>query len=128
MMRRPPSSTLFPYPTLFGPRGWRLKMVLAAVDVVHRQRARRARIAGRGVGKPAGFGHRGVLAHRGGDRRVVVRAGDGDRNVFRTRGAEIIRNRIRSEEHTAELQTLKHLVWRFPPQKRDRVESVGAIG
>src|SRR5205085_1579406 len=59
-----------------GQGGGRLEMVLAAVDVVHREGARGAGIAGGGVGNAAGLGHRGVLARRDGDGGVVVGTGD----------------------------------------------------
>ena len=56
-------------------------MVLAAVDVVDRQLCPRRSGRRRGVGDAAGLGDRGVLARRGGDRGVVVGAGDGDVDV-----------------------------------------------
>src|SRR2546430_12830769 len=81
MIRRPPRSALFPSTTLFRS----LEMVLAAVDVMHRQLARGARVAGHRIGRAAGLEDRGVLAHRGGDRGSVVAAGDRDVDVVSSR-------------------------------------------
>src|SRR5262245_64992298 len=80
MLRRPPSSTLFPYTTLFRSGGPR----------------RRARAAGA---------------------RGVVRRGRRHPGAARSR-----RRRVRSEEHTSELQSLRHLVCRLLLEKKNRTE------
>src|SRR5438045_5944196 len=92
-MRRPPSSTLFPYTTLFRS----LHVARGAVDVaveVELQRDARAAESAR----------RGHLGH----------AGDGAERAFeRTR-----QHAHRSEEHTSELQSLRHLVCRLLLEKK----------
>src|SRR5437868_13793121 len=60
-----------------GERGGHLEMVLAAIDVMHRQLTRCARIARRGVGHPAGLEHRRSEERRGGKGGVALRAGEG---------------------------------------------------
>src|SRR2546423_9981623 len=91
MIRRPPRSTLFPYTTLF-----------------RSPRSDTCRRASRGTRSPAdppaGSARRRPRtswapsrpAHRGG-----------------------IRVRVRSEEHTAELPALAHLVWRLLLEKKN---------
>src|SRR5438045_5144223 len=78
MMRRPPSSTLFPYTTLFRS---------VAVDRI-----------GPGRAEVHGFARQGVqgLAGRG------------------------VRPQNRSEEHTSELQSLRHLVCRLLLEKKKK--------
>ena len=66
-----------------GERGRGGEMILAAVDVMHGELTRGARVAGAGIGKAAGFGHRGVLGRRGRDGGGVVGAGDVDDDGLR---------------------------------------------
>src|SRR5258705_5584894 len=94
MIRRPPRSTLFPYTTLF--RSRRLAEHGRHGAVVGDQ-------AGRAVGADVA-----VLDHRA-DRGT---GGVGDA------GAE------RSEEHTSELQSLRHLVCRLLLEKKKRSKTV----
>src|SRR5262245_64067854 len=75
MLRRPPSSTLFPYTTLF--RSHRRAVLPLDRPVARRPHDRRAPLAARGC-----FGE------------------------------------IRSEEHTSELQSLRHLVCRLLLEKK----------
>src|SRR5262245_64708220 len=75
-MRRPPSSTLFPYTTLFRSGG----------NVRHDLRPRRPRLM------------------------VQLTAEDAD---------------LRSEEHTSELQSLRHLVCRLLLEKKKTLPSLG---
>src|SRR5207248_1109044 len=75
-------------PVAAGQRGGRLEMVLAAVDVVHRQLTRVAWMVRRGVGS-ALFPYTTLFrSHRGGDRGAVVAAGDGDVDVVGRRAVE----------------------------------------
>src|SRR5258705_3330664 len=86
MIRRPPRSTLFPYTTLFrsSPRG--------------REGARGHAPAGRGAGE-----EQGAQGRRARARPVQEQAGGSPRLVLVPR----------SEEHTSELQSLRHLVCRL---------------
>src|SRR5262245_62368900 len=91
MIRRPPTSTLFPYTTLFrSPSRDRDRAPLGLAVREGDPRRRRAR------GQPG----RGVDAARA--RRVGRRA--------------------RSEEHTSELQSLRHLVCRLLLEKKKKKE------
>src|SRR5438045_7358969 len=90
MLPRPPSSTLFPYTTLFR-SGLADRRVLAlAVSPSHREHG-----------------------------RSVAYAGTEPSNIYRTEdGAD--RWRLRSEEHTSELQSLRHLVCRLLLEKKKK--------
>src|SRR5687768_18018834 len=88
MVRRPPGSTLFPYTTLF--RSQRVGR--------YRSVARAARIRQHRPG--------GQRYDRGGE--AAPPAGFGDR----------LRERLRSEEHTSELQSRLHLVCRLLLEKK----------
>src|SRR5262245_64503725 len=93
MIRRPPSSTLFPYTTLF--------------------RSAREELEA--------LGERGVAPLRFRERRQLHRIIDDER-----RGVELPFNKrlkhlvehFRSEEHTSELQSLRHLVCRLLLEKK----------
>src|SRR3712207_7220677 len=92
MIRRPPRSTLFPYTPLFrSVRGWRHRL-----DAVHR----RARGARRDPGALA------VPGRRGRPPRLPDRGPRGSAG------------RVRSEEHTPELQSRQYLVWRVLIEKK----------
>src|SRR3989442_10578230 len=96
MIRRPPRSTLFPYTTLF--------------------RSRRAR-ADRGRPRDRARAH-------GADHRLSRRASRGPSTL---RAARSVRARsgeawpkVRSEEHTSELQSRPHLVCRLLLEKKKK--------
>src|SRR3712207_8044232 len=94
MIRRPPRSTLFPYTTLFRSGG-------------HRRLRGRQVEAGR-LRQRAGGGH-GDLQPR--DDRV-----DQPRGPF-------VGARVRSEEHTSELQSRQYLVCRLLLEKKNKTYS-----
>src|SRR5205807_9323576 len=101
MLRRPPSSTLFPYTTLFrSPYGERAAPPGAA-------RPRPARASGR-----ADVGPR-----RARDRRRPARG-----SPRRSRAARRVRDDRRSEEHTSELQSPCNLVCRLLLEKKNNNE------
>src|SRR2546425_8445645 len=91
MIRRPPRSTLFPYTTLF------------------RSRRRRGRAQRGGDGSRQGDTERGA-GRLGGER------------VTRQRLEQLFRQwpRLRSEEHTSELQSLAYLVCRLLLEKKKK--------
>src|SRR2546430_10338170 len=100
MIRRPPRSTLFPYTTLF-------RSVL--------------------IGANFRFGHRGA-----GDTRVLRELGAQLRFAVEVIPAVTLRHavvssseirRLRSEEHTSELQSQSNLVCRLLLAKKNRVRS-----
>src|SRR5687768_18326525 len=97
MLRRPPRSTLFPYTTLFRSRRARVergeggrRLRLRGPAAAERPRARTLRAA-----------HRGQVAGRQRQRRESGYSG-------------------RSEEHTSELQSRLHLVYRLLLQKKKK--------
>src|SRR5256885_7239489 len=98
MIRRPPRSTLFPYTTLF--------------------RSQRAGISGlRGRGQ----GHRGVPA-----RRERLHTGDACSHVYYIQAGSIklsVQSKVRSEEHTSELQSPCNLVCRLLLEKKKIIVS-----
>src|SRR3712207_8496957 len=91
MIRRPPRSTLFPYTTLFRSAG--------AARTEERARA----LPGRG----RDVHHRGAHARR---------QGAAGRHVALPRPK--LRPRVRSEEHTSELQSRQYLVCRLLLEKK----------
>src|SRR5258705_10154447 len=93
MIRRPPRSTLFPYTTLFRSQ--------QAVD------ARALQVSQIGCEEDAQVHH--ALA------RDAAREGMVNLGVF---FATDLRNLKRSEEHTSELQSLRHLVCRLLLEKK----------
>src|SRR5258705_4243130 len=101
MIRRPPRSTLFPYTTLFRSLAFTLGVSIAAVmafGLVPALRASRVDLAAtfRGSGHAISAGAFG--------RRLSLSA--------------------RSEEHTSELQSLRHLVCRLLLEKKKKTPSV----
>src|SRR5437763_10111240 len=96
MLRRPPRSTLFPYTTLF--RSHILIFQPGGVAPHHRGVTKMKMIA-MGVGK---LGDGGVAFRR----RI---GGTGD-----------LRDRLRSEEHTSELQSPMYLVCRLLLEKKKK--------
>src|SRR5689334_23493395 len=96
----PPRSTLFPYTTLFRSRGrGHVLVVVEAIEIVGRERRSRDH-------ESAGIGD-ATLGRI--ERRARIRA----RQL-----AEIARLRVRSEEHTSELQSQFHLVCRLLLEKK----------
>src|SRR3712207_7558609 len=95
MIRRPPRSTLFPYTTLL-----------------------RSHL---GDGLPAALrvGQR-VLRHAGGARRVLRHLADGGGHLLHGRRyfLDAVGLRLRSEEHTSELQSRQYLVCRLLLEKK----------
>src|SRR3989442_5713515 len=91
MIRRPPRSTLFPYTTLF-----------RSEDLGHADRER---------GCAPGARDEGLLPHLAGELLHDVRRDDEARLVEH-------RRRLRSEEHTSELQSRPHLVCRLLLEKK----------
>src|SRR5438874_7082668 len=97
MLRRPPRSTLFPYTTLFRsffPR--EVVMVLHARDRLSAQSPRDSAMDQGVIG-------RGVFAHQ-------------------VHGRPVFHRRIRSEEHTSELQSRRDLVCRLLLEKKKKYE------
>src|SRR5258705_2001207 len=100
MIRRPPRSTLFPYTTLF--RSHR-RSHAAHADRLRRQLQR--------LHRPARGAHRGAAqgeARTGRRGRACEDVDLGGRRI------------IRSEEHTSELQSLRHLVCRLLLEKKNK--------
>src|SRR5687768_17987429 len=102
MIRRPPSSTLFPYTTLF-----------------------RSAVAQRGVlwGRSTVDGHPARPRPRA-RRPAVAAPGRGRRGPRRGQPPADVRRRrggTRSEEHTSELQSRLHLVCRLLLEKKKKI-------
>src|SRR2546429_4639261 len=102
MIRRPPRSTLFPYPTLS-------RSVLERADVVHVY--------------PASH----YVTEAGQLERAIQTVQDelGERLAFlkpRNRLLEAQRLEQRSEEHTSELQSRLHLVCRLLLEKKKKIQ------
>src|SRR3712207_9553351 len=96
MIRRPPRSTLFPYTTLF--------------------RSERGRVAG---ARDVGVEELGHGRHHPRVRRPLRRDGGVPRGVSGADAAPKER-RVRSEEHTSELQSRQYLVCRLLLEKKKR--------
>src|SRR5689334_21367643 len=100
LIRRPPSSTLFPYTTLFRSRFVvveREKRAACIVAIVEK--------AGRFELEPRGFGEAT-------DTRAAEFSARSD-DIDADRHVDIGTERVRSEEHTSELQSQFHLVCRL---------------
>src|SRR5438270_6654418 len=95
MIRQPPRSTLFPYTTLFR-------------SILVRQ-IQQALIVGVGVNR----GHGAALNAK----RILDNFGDGGKAI---RGAGRVRDDMRSEEHTSELQSQSNLVCRLLLEKKKK--------
>src|SRR5262245_63900688 len=95
LIRRPPSSTLFPYTTLFRSDG---------------RRARRPRARGQAPTAASSCGHRrwasGAWSSKPPERPFPAS-----------------RSSPRSEEHTSELQSLRHLVCRLLLEKKKKIKT-----
>src|SRR5690349_22801261 len=101
MIRSPPSSTLFPYTTLFRSR-------------VRKQRKLRA-LAPRRQGA--------VTAHEQPVIRVALHAGQKRRQALGVLDAVVGLARPRSEEHTSELQSRRDLVCRLLLEKKNKIRN-----
>src|SRR5437899_6980018 len=88
MIPRHPTSTLFPYTTLFRSNAWQHRLSQIDVDALAIQQ--------RGVGEIA----------------------PGERSAAPLHVRQIGVPRVRSEEHTSELQSLRHLVCRLLLEKK----------
>src|SRR5437899_4337665 len=97
MILRPPRSTLFPYTTLF-------RSVLLHEAVGHRHAEARA--------DAHGLGGEERLEHPSQSLRVHPHAGVAQRDAD-----------VRSEEHTSELQSLRHLVCRLLLEKKKKTDN-----
>src|SRR3712207_7945946 len=94
MIRRPPRSTLFPYTTLF-------RSILQQRTILERRH-------------PAEVDRRQHQRHR---RQPEARRGEeGDREHARA----VVPDRVRSEEHTSELQSRQYLVCRLLLEKKKK--------
>src|SRR3989475_1141607 len=110
MIRRPPRSTLFPYTTLF--RSART-VALEAEDALQARAVHPAR--GARVPRPTaapGVGRVSVDVSGGGVRLGLV--------ALDVRGAPRMVDRVRSEEHTSELQSQSNLVCRLLLEKKKK--------
>src|SRR5258705_5421518 len=94
MIRRPPRSTLFPYTTLFRSLGFPLKVQPLAARTDHRLLLR-------------------VIDKMVRVIRIVFGGGP-----LSHRSDEVITGFLRSEEHTSELQSLRHFVCRLLLEKK----------
>src|SRR3712207_7945992 len=95
MIRRPPRSTLFPYTTLFRSRAE------GGVDGL-------SKLSG-GFASTLSFGTHNLPEHR------VIRVST---SVVSNGGADVLGHRVRSEEHTSELQSRQYLVCRLLLEKK----------
>src|SRR5262245_62946264 len=93
MLRRPPRSTLFPYTTLFRSGGGHVGVVGASV----------------------------VLGLR--FQTVVLQAAAAVVRGLRVAGDFVESQVVESEEHTSELQSLRHLVCRLLLEKKKQISS-----
>src|SRR2546423_8955882 len=96
MIRRPPRSTLFPYTTLFRSEASEEARVVAHREHLAREKGRKAA---------------NLLALLTGHLPAVVQ------NAIAA-DLGVLPNRIRSEEHTSELQSLAYLVCRLLLEKK----------
>src|SRR3712207_9536023 len=102
MIRRPPRSTLFPYTTLFRSYGALAGLRRVAVILVQGNGYLRVDLR-RGLHEMVEEAVVGVLAR-------AARGLDDDRSLGLARS---LHNRLRSEEHTSELQSRQYLVCRL---------------
>src|SRR2546422_5166151 len=98
MIRRPPRSTLFPYTTLFRSRYQRPFETRLKSHRKNFSTSKHRRFPGPGT--------------KGGGPRGDTRNGDV--------GDHVMRGRLRSEEHTSELQSRLHLVCRLLLEKKNK--------
>src|SRR3712207_8594953 len=102
MIRRPPRSTLFPYTPLFRSAAARVAVLVAQAERLGDAVDGACLLL---LGGLLGLG-RGALAH------LLGRAGRGGRGAAR--------GRLRSEEHTSELQSRPYLVCRLLLEKKKK--------
>src|SRR3712207_8561926 len=100
MIRRPPRSTLFPYPTLFRSK---------YLDVARRALGAFRERAPLGVRVPAGDGQHFLIYSFNSRLRVL--------NAF-------LQALVRSEEHTSELQSRQYLVCRLLLEKKKKYVTI----
>src|SRR5262245_64669661 len=101
MFRPPPRSTLFPYTTLFRSRHYLLR---GDWDRAFELLKKADSIASNGMSIPD----------------FVFRAHARLSDVHLSFGINQVRNMLRSEEHTSELQSLRHLVCRLLLEKKKK--------
>src|SRR5205823_13111595 len=89
--RRPPTSTLFPYTTLFRSRSFAMRRLLPALL---------------------------LFAATAASARVISYAPYSDRMSVPAMQSRLNRHAVRSEEHTSELQSLAYLVCRLLLEKK----------
>src|SRR5437016_9643677 len=102
MLRPPPRSTLFPYTTLFRSSIRRIEIIRGAGTVLY--------------GDRAGGGVINIVTDESGAGAASVEAIGGS---YGYRGAD---GRVRSEEHTSELQSLTNLVCRLLLEKKKKTK------
>src|SRR3712207_8961998 len=100
MIRRPPRSTLFPYTTLF--RSLALAVLAGGRDAGHHRQV--------GVDDPRAVAGRARALGVGAEQRRLDAVG--------------LRERLRSEEHTSELQSRQYLVCRLLLEKKQTDQTV----
>src|SRR3712207_7698523 len=99
MIRRPPRSTLFPYTTLFRSSRYEEILPLAALESM-------------AAGLPV------VATRSGGLAEIVPEEG-----LAPVGDVAALAARVRSEEHTSELQSRQYLVCRLLLEKKNNVDS-----
>src|SRR5258705_1840624 len=109
MIRRPPRSTLFPYTTLFRSTRPRSQGATLTAWELSQQKISHQIIADNAAG---------LLFSRGEIDLVIVGS---DRTLGRT-------GEVRSEEHTSELQSLRHLVCRLLLETKKRSPLLWPLG
>src|SRR5258705_13411290 len=102
MIRRPPRSTLFPYTTLF-----RSLSLFAFFGLLDRAIERRRKLGE--AGRENAIDRRALARFVGG----LLGVRSGDENERRIGAQALGFRQCRSEEHTSELQSLRHLVCRL---------------
>src|SRR5690242_21477209 len=98
MLRRPPTSTLFPYTTLFRSPNQSISCLQCLVETAQ-----------------------ALIAGAAEEQRILVSRGDRQRHRIKAdRGAVVSGVLIRSEEHTSELQSHVNLVCRLLLEKKKK--------
>src|SRR3712207_8176987 len=97
MIRRPPRSTLFPYTTLFRSKGNTPSELKMSIDL--------SPLTGKTLENPPSWGSLAFLLREEHPWRVPTGAGESE-------------DKVRSEEHTSELQSRQYLVCRLLLEKK----------